>query len=242
MESSVAGVVITSQTVDPRTDAATENLFFKRLQTRWQRSTRCSNLQQMVTLFETVMPTSIHRFSLEEIGWEADGAMDCSVSRGHTLLASLHRVLQPMGLTWTHLDGRLIILSQETAETDAMIPRIYDVTPLVLGGAKKTTTATGSRERFQALAGSRTLAETLQMTIDLDHWEMVGGPGVIVPTVVGNRCLIVVTSTWPTHLKVHAFLTKLNRMGFPRKSADSHLAKPRSLPRTNHSRLEKFGG
>ena len=128
--------------------------------------------------------------------------------------SKLFFILDQLDLTLNYKSGQWMITSIEAAEERLQI-RLYDVTPLVDDTQPRTRRDVpmglgGFTSAPAKLHSGDALIDNLQVHIEPDTWEMLGGPSTI-SLVSANGRLSLVVSTRPTiHWKIEAFLNQLN--------------------------------
>lgn len=106
--------------------------------------------------------------ALEEVGVGADVPLTFHGNRV-TAEVALDRLLAPVELTWTVMDGLLILTTPEVVETH-LSTRIYNVRDLL---AKSFSSDGSTQYDFDSLI------ELIEGTIQPNTWDTVGGPGSI---------------------------------------------------------------
>lgn len=222
------GSDIRFRTIDPAMNQNEEFALLRLLQQPWGRGFHCSTLQQLVTELNRRVPACLNKYSLEEVGLQPDEEIDLQVSCAESPHATLNRVSQPFGLSWSIRSGRVVIETHEVAE---MVPitRVYDVTPIVVAG----TTNDGP---IRGRADFTSLQDFIQCSISPETWAALGGPSEICEIVVRGRCMIAISTTYTTHLQIKTLLHSINELGADRtrlvrdRREERKIAKP-SLPR-----------
>ncbi len=138
---------------------------------------------------------SINLRALEEIGIEPETPLFAkSVSVGSNLLSHLHL----HDLTYSIRNGIIEITSFDTACANPF-RRIYDVTCLL----------SVSEEDGKRIVNFGELLYSIQSTVEPDQWEAMGGSSTIVPLLVNQRCLLIVSATSDMHLSIQSLLDGL---------------------------------
>ncbi len=113
---------------------------------------------------------------------------------GSNLLSHLHQ----HDLTYSISKGAIEITSRDAAESDPS-RRIYDVTCLL----------SASEENGKQTVNFGELLYSIQSTVEPDQWEATGGTATIVPLLVNQRCLLIVSTKSDMHLSIQSLLDGL---------------------------------
>ena len=130
-----------------------------------------------------------------------------SVSRESSMAGRLFLLLNRSEMTLTIWSGQLMITTVEAAEERPMT-KIYDVTPLVEVNVPERHI--GERNLNPAAFCDDSLVSAIQILIDPDTWEALGGPSSHQIITVGDRHWFAVSTKLTTHWKIEALLNRLN--------------------------------
>ncbi len=142
-------------------------------------------------------PILIDKIALEEYGLTEDTPADLS-STDLPLRSALNLMLRPLDLTYTVLDGQIVITSPETADGESLT-RLYFLEGTGLPRGDYSTAMT-----------------LIQQSIEQDSWEAVGGSGTMAPVSDGtkSRPALLISTTFTVHEQIASLLQSLRETHF----------------------------
>jgi hypothetical protein len=206
-EVSLPGQLIAFRTIDPAMNRETEQQRWTRLNQSWGQDGYCSDLQQFLLLFNNILPTHLNQRSLDEIGLSIDQTIDVDIDAGQTPISLLARVLPELHLTWSLRGGICVIESTESAEQRPVV-RVYDVTRLMVNPVAVKRIPVAQFADFQ------TLSELIQTNVAPEKWEQLGGLSTLSWTTINERCLMVIATTYETHLTIENLFANMNSLAY----------------------------
>jgi len=145
-------------------------------------------------------PLVLARRKLEEAGVPRDTPVTMKLDN-LPLQAILRRILADLELSYTVVDGVILVSSPEDIES-RLETRVYPVLDLV-----RVATITSSSSRSIPAADYDSLIELITATIKPDSWDDVGGPGAV--DALENAGVLVISHTREFHQQVEGLLGAL---------------------------------
>lgn len=188
----------------------TEERAFDRIQAALSQSTDVDlpeRTLEQVKLFleEKGIPATIDFPALETLGLGFDTIVFLRLDDVE-IRSALRQMLKGLELTWIIRNELLVITTQEQAEADMRV-RIYNVSNL-LSKVELELDNGQTKTGFDL----DSLIELIQVSIESDSWDVVGGPGTIVGVEFQGVPALVFSQTDETHEKVELFIRKLHEL------------------------------
>ena len=192
---------IKSWLAEPGMTQEDENRLIEWIESRPKATHEVATIQDFAEALRATVPEekpfeiSINLRALEEIGIEPDTSLFAnSIPVGSNLLSHLRQY----DLAYNIRNGAIEITSHDSAEADPS-RRIYDVTCLL----------SASEEDGKRTVNFGELLVSIQSTVQPDQWEALGGTSTIVPLLVNQRCLLIVSTNSDMHLSIQSLLDGL---------------------------------
>jgi hypothetical protein len=150
--------------------------------------------------------------ALEEVGVGTDTPLTFHGNRVPVEVA-LKRLLRPVELTWTVMDGLIVLTTPEVVET-ILSTRIYNVRDLL---AKSYSSDGSTHYDFDSLI------ELITGTVQPNAWDAVGGPGGIQEFTNDFDVALVISQTYDVHSEIDELFRMLRMLpNEGRRSREAH--------------------
>ncbi|MEM9366624.1 MAG: hypothetical protein AAGD07_11560 [Planctomycetota bacterium] len=157
------------------------------------------DLEELAERLSQCFPIVLDRVAIKGFGLTTDCAVEIPLSRSDLPLATIIlEALSPLDLTILHKSGYIKITSTEAA-LESLATRIYDVSELV--------------DQMEGDSTIDDLCEVIQIAIEPEIWQDLGGTAVMVPLTRRGRRFLIVSAPTVNHWEIDSLLNRVAEMG-----------------------------